>query len=156
VRFGATFALVGLENPEAIEAMIRLLRDANEEVRDWATFGLGSILEVDEERIRQALRDRLGDGDGDVRAEAMVGLARRGDDRVIAGLARALDAELDDSPIVPRHLMDALLILATRTPDPALCRHVELAARAWLASSSGEEEAPSALRGACARCGIAL
>jgi HEAT repeat protein len=156
VRFGAAFALEGSESPEAIEALIGLSRDADDEVRDRATFGLGSVLEVDNEQIRQALRDRIKDEDADVRSEAILGLARRGDDSVIADLVADLEAQLDASTIAPDHLHDALLILATRTADPALCRYVESAAHAWRASSSAEEDLPSALRQACLRCDISL
>ena len=77
--------------PSAVAALVTLMRDEDSDVRDWATFGIGSLLDVDGNEIRQALTERLDDPDGDTAGEALVGLARRGDlgivDRVNALLA---------------------------------------------------------------------
>ena len=62
---------------EAVAALLALMRDTDSDVRDWATFGVGSLLEVDGDDIREALRERLDDPDGDTAGEALVGLARR-------------------------------------------------------------------------------
>jgi hypothetical protein len=66
--------------------LIALSRDKDREVRDWATFQLGSQMELDNAEVRQALRDRLEDSDLDTRCEAFVGLARRGDEFAVAPL----------------------------------------------------------------------
>jgi HEAT repeat protein len=50
---------------EAIATLLALTRDADSEVRDWATFGIGGVLDVDGPQIRDALTDRLEDPDGD-------------------------------------------------------------------------------------------
>jgi hypothetical protein len=84
----------GSENAAAIEMLIRLSEDADEAVRDWATFSLGSQGDVDTPEIRQALFRRLEDADFDARSEAMVALAQRKDRRVIPVIAVAL---ADDS-----------------------------------------------------------
>ena len=90
VRFGLAFSLLTRDEPLARETLIALSRDSDADVRDWATFGLGSQSEVDSEAIRLALADRLDDDDRDTRGEAMVGLARRGDVRAEAAVIAAL------------------------------------------------------------------
>ncbi len=83
VRFGVVFGLLTHEDERAINALIELSTDAASNVRDWATFGLGSMIETDTPAIRSALMARITDDDGDTIGEAMVGLARRHDERVV-------------------------------------------------------------------------
>lgn len=71
---------------EAVAGLILLSADADPQVRDWATFGLGSQLDVDGESVRDALAARLLDDEGDTAGEALLGLARRGDRRALAPL----------------------------------------------------------------------
>jgi HEAT repeat protein len=149
VRYGVAFALEDFESPAALAARIALSRDIDCEVRDRATFGIGSVSELDSSEIREALRDRLGDPDIDVRSEAILGLARRKEDAVVADLLPLLDA----SRPLPDHQRDALLLLAARTGDPTLCRHVERVAQRWRAQSPNEPFPPD-LRDACDRCAI--
>ncbi|MBA4150883.1 MAG: HEAT repeat domain-containing protein [Verrucomicrobia bacterium] len=80
------------ENSAAIAALILLSGDADDEVRDWATFGLGSQIELDTVEIRDALGARLKDIDKETRYEAMVGLARRGDPAVIPAFLQAIES----------------------------------------------------------------
>jgi HEAT repeat protein len=81
VRFAVAFALpsVGLDD-EALAALRRLSRDSDDNVRDWATFGLAES-EADDAQTRDALAERADDPDDDTRAEGIFGLARRGDSR---------------------------------------------------------------------------
>src|SRR5581483_4385690 len=92
VRFGVVFGLLGQEDERTIRALIDLSTDLDIDVRDWATFGLGSMSEVDTPALREALVARLDDEEGDVRGEAMVGLARRHDQRMIEPLLTDLEA----------------------------------------------------------------
>jgi len=62
--------------PEAVEALIELSRDAEAQVRDWATFGLGEFLDADTPEIRAALTARLDDVAA-IADQARAGLARR-------------------------------------------------------------------------------
>jgi HEAT repeat protein len=71
--------------PEGLEVhtLIQLTRDSDPQVRNWATFGLGSQLNVDTPEVRQALWERAGDDFTDARAEGVAGLAKRRDLRAL-------------------------------------------------------------------------
>ena len=77
----------------ALEALARLSADVSDDVRDWATFTLGSQFDVDSHDVRAALADRLDDPSEAVRAEAVVGLARRHDDRALAATRARLSTD---------------------------------------------------------------
>jgi HEAT repeat protein len=90
VRFAVVLALGSSQDPRAIPALIELTRDRDAFVRDWATFELGSIIEVDTPEIRNALVARLDDAHDETRHEAIVGLAARKDRRVMPALLEAI------------------------------------------------------------------
>ena len=83
VRQGVVLALTGYEEEQALGVLIELTSDPKALVRDWATFALGSQVEVDTPQLREALFERLSDEDEDTRAEAIIGLAHRGDRRIV-------------------------------------------------------------------------
>lgn len=95
VRQAVAFALPSVGGdpacPDAVAALIRLSGDRSDYVRDWATFGLGLESAGDGERIRRALLERVGDPDRDTAAEAFLGLAQRGDRRMLSALGVALE-----------------------------------------------------------------
>jgi HEAT repeat protein len=93
VRHGVVLALMGQEDRVAVGTLIELTRDREAHVRDWATFALGVQIEMDTPEIRQALVERLSDEDADTRAEAMTGLARRGDRRMLPALREELTSD---------------------------------------------------------------
>lgn len=86
VRRAVAEALGGREGDDAIDTLIQLSKDDAAIVRDWATFSLGTQCDADSTQIRQALLDRMNDPDDDTRAEALFGLARRHDRRVLVPL----------------------------------------------------------------------
>ncbi len=90
VRRAVAVCLGGEASEPAVAALVALSSDDDEEVRSWATFGLGSQCDVDTAVVRQALVDRLDEPDHEIRGEALVGLARRADPRVIEPLAAEL------------------------------------------------------------------
>jgi len=83
IRFALARALGSYAEPDATAALMRLARDRDDDVRDWATFGIGALRDTDDDAIRSLLWANAHDPDRDVRGEAVVGLARRGDARVI-------------------------------------------------------------------------
>lgn len=93
VRYAVVFGLLTHETDPAITALIELSTDEDDDVRDWAAFGLGSQIDTDTPAIREALIQRLADPHDDTRAEALVGLARRHDERVVEPLIEELAGE---------------------------------------------------------------
>ncbi len=128
VRFGVVHGLSCYEDHRAIETLIQLSADDDSDVRDWATFSLGTQITTDTPAIRNALRVRLDDPDDDTRMEALAGLARRCDPGVMEALRVLLaDTDIDVLPLA------AGLALA----DPSFHGALALLAGAW-----EREEAP--------------
>jgi hypothetical protein len=114
VRFAVTFALGCFPNETpAVTCLMKLTRDPEPEVRDWAVFGLGVQGDCDSSEIREVLLRCLRDGDVNVREEAAIGLGKRHDQRLIpvlwtmletpdisvrVGEASAALLELDEDP----------------------------------------------------------
>ena len=139
VRYAVVQAVTGYDDPLAIATLIELARDADAEVRDWATFGIGQQSSLDTPKIRAALWDRVADEDNDVRGEALRGLASRGDRRVLVPLLAELRS-LDVSYLA----VEAAELIADPSLYPAL---VEL--ESWW------DENPYQLREALDRCRLA-
>jgi HEAT repeat protein len=117
VRRAVASSLGGWDTPEAIGGLTELSMDEDEAVRDWATCGLGTMTDLDSPDLRAALAARLDDPDPVTRAEAMVGLARRKDERVL----EALLAILHPDHIAPFELRSDLVLEAVEEfPSPLL------------------------------------
>jgi HEAT repeat protein len=109
---------VGLQRHDedlAVDTLVELSRDSASDVRDWATFGLGTQLDRDTPQIRDALVARLGDEHQTTREGAIVGAAIRGDSRAIEPLLELLDSGREDTL-----LDEALATIAARVDDPRL------------------------------------
>lgn len=92
VREAVLHALRRSARPEALAALISLSRDSVDELREWATFALGSQLPlVDGPEVREALAARLTDSHEATRDEAVIGLGLRGDARAIGPLSAMLE-----------------------------------------------------------------
>jgi HEAT repeat protein len=101
VRFSVACALGSFSNdPRSAECLLLLMKDEDEEIRDWATFGLGVQGDLDTVEIRAALIERLSDSNEDVRNEAMAGLGKRRDQRVLACLVAALAESEVSRPVI--------------------------------------------------------
>jgi HEAT repeat protein len=116
VRYAVVHGLIPTEDPRSIAALIELSADSDEDVRNWATFGLGSQTEVDTPTLREALAARLDEEDHEIRGEALVGLARRRDERVCERLVAELSGDF-----IGVLALEAAEILA----DPRLCKLLE-------------------------------
>lgn len=91
IRFSVAFALGCFPNePLSVNTLLKLVRDTDEDVRDWATFALGVLGDQDSPEIRDALASALVDSHQDVAEEALVGLAKRHDTRALRGLLAKL------------------------------------------------------------------
>lgn len=99
VRYGVVLSMNGHNDKRAIAALIKLSGDDHPQVRNWATFGLGSLLEVDTPEIREALYQRFlledptGEETAEIQGEALVGLASRQDERILPKLMEQLMSE---------------------------------------------------------------
>jgi len=91
IRFQVAVALGCYSEADSMDALLRLAKDDSDAVRDWATFGIGSMQEEDNPKVRDLLWANLQDTDEDVRGEALVGLAIRKDERIIPVLLELLD-----------------------------------------------------------------
>lgn len=101
-RHAVAYGMHGEDRPDAITTLIELIDDTDDDVRDWATFGLGTadsetesgqFAPVDSSEIRQALRNRLDDPFEYVRQEALWGLALRRDPESLKRLLERLESD---------------------------------------------------------------
>lgn len=97
VRFGVVSGLSGFDDERAVDALIQLSRDSDYDVRNWATFGLGSLCNMDTEELRKALIERLSEEDHEIRGEALIGLARLKDENVKEAIMKELMGEFHGS-----------------------------------------------------------
>ena len=123
VRFGVVHGLGECDTANVIAALITLSHDSEPDVRDWATFALGSLIDTDNVDIRQALFERLTDDDPDTRGEALVGLARRGDPRVFDLIEAELKKDKPD---------DFVIEAAEELADPRLQAILDQARKQWV------------------------
>jgi hypothetical protein len=96
VRYAVVHGLSSFEDMRAIKALIKLSADQDRDVRNWASFGIGSMSETDTPEIREALLARLTETDDEIRGEALVGLAQRGDIRIVDPLLQELESHSPD------------------------------------------------------------
>lgn len=132
VREGVVHGLMAYEDELAINTLIELSADPESLIRDWATFGLGTQIKSDTPAIRSALLARTSDEDVDVRAEAIIGLARRRDQHVAELLISLLDPDIFWSDISSGDYSRSLeLEAAEELADPRLLPALERLAHEW-------------------------
>lgn len=106
---------------EVVEVLVQLSTDIYDDVRDWACFGLGQLT-ADSPDVRSALYARLSDAHVDTRHEALVALARIGDERIIP----ILEKQLEEQDIWTLQVVAASLVA-----DPHLYPMLEEIAQTW-------------------------
>jgi HEAT repeat protein len=135
VRYGVVQVLTGQTEPLAVSGLIELTRDPVADIRDWATFGLGTQIDLDTPEIRECLMERLTDPDDNTRCEALVGLAQRRDRRVLPALSRELRSEF-----VQEIAVEAASLIA----DPQLYLDLVALQERWVADKQLLEDAIAA------------
>ncbi|MFT5432039.1 MAG: HEAT repeat protein [Myxococcota bacterium] len=80
-------------DPEAVRLMLFLVVDPDDDVRNWAVFGLGVQSNADSDLIRNALRKAAHDENHEIRGEALTGLAKRADPDALKLISQELSAE---------------------------------------------------------------
>ena len=132
VREATAHALGGRDEPTALDALRLLTADADSDVRNWATFALGTLCESDSEAIRDALAARLAEADSEIRCEAILGLARRHDERAHAAIAAELARDevlvlaIEAAGLMPsRQFVPALRGLLDSAPDDTTLRALQ-------------------------------
>lgn len=101
IRHAVAFALGCFPNdPQAIQALLMLAQDPDDDVRDWATFALGVLSDADSPEIRDALFSRIGDSNKGAHEEAMSGLGKTRDIRVLPALITTLEQPPVSDPII--------------------------------------------------------
>ncbi|GAB4050949.1 hypothetical protein GCM10028775_25440 [Catellatospora paridis] len=148
VREGVVFGLLRRPEAAALDLLITLSSDSAPEVRYWATFGLGQQTEQDLPRLRDSLAARLADDDPDTLAEAVNGLALRGDERAMPALLAALELPARSHGV--DLTTEALYAMAATTADPRLYPHLLAHRDDWL-QNAPDEELPEELLAALAR-----
>jgi HEAT repeat protein len=96
-RYAAAFALGGRnEDALAIKTLITLSQDTDDDLRDWATFGLYLATQHKQPvraEIKEALFARIDDSHDETRYQAIAGLGSCKDPRVLEQLIKALEAD---------------------------------------------------------------
>jgi HEAT repeat protein len=93
VRFAVAYALGSHschDDPRSVDVLRELMEDTDQDVRDWAIFGLGVQGNADSEEIRAAFLRHLDDPFLDARIEAAAALGKRHDARLAEPLIRML------------------------------------------------------------------
>ena len=116
VRCALAYALGGRTDAISRATLIQLSSDEDADTRNWATFALGSLSDEDSTAIRDALVARLTDADDEVRGEAILGLAKRRDERAVQPLLRELGLD---------HVGTLALEAAGAMPRPEFIPHLE-------------------------------
>jgi HEAT repeat protein len=114
IRFAVTCALGSFPNEaRSVEGLLKLTSDPDEEIRDWAVFGLRVLGNADSPEIREALLRCLTDANENVREEAAVGLGKRRDKRLIPVLLTMLE-----DPNIKVRVAEAAAALLGMDKDP--------------------------------------
>ncbi len=82
IRQSLVTALLGVDHRMAINTLIEMSEDPVDSIRNWATFGIGSQIDISNKEISNALWNRTRDKNQETRSEAIAGLAIRGENKI--------------------------------------------------------------------------
>jgi len=138
---GAIASSLPAESDWAIRILIRLSRDEDTDVRDWATFTIAALCDRNTRPIRDALFARVTDPDVEIRSEAYFGLAQRGDKRAIEPLLR----ELTDNPPDHERPGSGFLTAVAEFGAPCFLPILRELERAWVITETDRELVEAAI-----------
>jgi len=93
IRYAVTHALGHFPNDARVmQALVTLGDDADQDVRNWALFALGTQRDQDSPEMRDLFARHLDDSFPDARQEAIAGLAKRGDERAVLPLFEVMQS----------------------------------------------------------------
>ena len=93
VRFAVTCSLGCFANdPMAVETLMALSEDHDDDIRNWALFALASQSDADSPVLREVFVRHLIDPYSDVQEESIAGLAKRQDPRAALPLLRLMES----------------------------------------------------------------
>ena len=93
VRFAVACSLGSFSNdPMAVETLMILSEDPDDDIRNWALFALASHSDADSPVLRELFVRHLSDPNSDVQEEAIAGLAKRQDPRAAVPLLRLMES----------------------------------------------------------------
>ncbi len=127
IRVAVVNGLMCQTNQLAIKTLVEMTADTDAAVRNWATFALGSMVDINAPSVNDALLHRLEDPVDDIGEEALLGLARRRDGRILSHLQKKLSSnsvsdhsveaakELGDQSLLP--LLRSLKLWWTLRPN---------------------------------------
>ena len=91
IRYYVVMSLLSVKDDSAISTLIELSNDCFSNIRNWATFGLGSQIEIDNPTIKKSLWNRVNDIDEETKMEAIIGLSERKDEKIRKMILQELD-----------------------------------------------------------------
>lgn len=115
VKLALISALGGVNDSKAIDTLIEFSEHKDSGIRDWATFSIASLVDTDNEIIRNALWKRTKDEDAITKHEAISGLALRKADGIKETIISELKAGSFGTP-----LFDAIKFLNDKDFIPYL------------------------------------
>jgi HEAT repeat protein len=93
VRQAVATGASNCDTEEKLQTAMELMEDDDDDVRDWATFSLGTQCEADSPEIRAGLRKRLDDPFVEACNEGLWGLAHRRDPDAVKHLLHRLEQD---------------------------------------------------------------
>lgn len=93
VRRATAFALSFINDEKTIPLLVSLCNDESDEVKNWAAFAINSN-EYDTKEIRDCFFEMFSDPNSEIKGEAITGLARCHDMRVITVLKQELKQKI--------------------------------------------------------------